>query len=916
MEGRILGQFKRLSKDESLTPEVFGAAVSQVYRLTPTNLAAAVFASAMIVYVLYPVTSTITLLSWYAALNAINLGRYLLILAYRRANPDPVDAQAWATRFTVSTLLVGIVWGLPGTLLYPTEGSQYAVTVAIVIAGTAAAAHTSLAALPRAFGAMLIPLMVPFIAYQFYLGGRERIMTGIAAMIYAAVLLIMTRSTNRYIRESHELQFQSRDLIENLTSANQRVESANRELESQISGRIRAEEAARQQQQWLELLIQRTPVACVSWELNSATIRNWNPAAESIFGFARQEILGRSAFEMFVPPQLREQVADFWRAYQRQDGPMHGPLKSLTKDGRTILCDWFNTPLLGPDGKITEIVSLVVDITARKRIEQELQHAKDAAEAANTAKSQFLANMSHEIRTPMNGVLGMSELLLDSTLDDKQRRFAEAIHSSGEALLSIINAILDFSKIEAGKLVLERIDFSPRQVVQEVAELLAGRAQAKGLELLVRVDTAVPTRVNGDPHRLRQILMNLAGNAIKFTEAGEVVATVEREGPVEGGAELTNRDDGLQRCMLRFTIADTGIGISAEQQAHLFQPFSQADGSTTREYGGTGLGLAIARELTGLMGGSMGVDSVSGKGSRFWFTVSVGDAPASEESIPATQEALAGLRILIVEDNATNRSILEYQTDAWAMRPSSVASGESALSLLHAAAAGGEPFALALVDMMMPGMSGLDLAKAIKADPRIASLPLIMLTSLGGQAGPGPAHAAGVAAVLTKPVRQDELCLTIRQVLGSPADMIDANAAARAPEPARLFGHVLVAEDNPVNQTVAQAMLKALGLRVSLANNGREAVAKVREEAFDLVLMDCQMPELDGFGATAEIRNAEQGSGRHMTIVALTANALQGDEEICLAAGMDDYLAKPFSRKQLQALLARWLTHKGNLSER
>jgi len=500
----------------------------------------------------------------------------------------------------------------------------------------------------------------------------------------------------------------------------------------------------------------------------------------------------------------------------------------------------------------------------------------------------------------MNGVLGMAELLLETDLSGKQRRFASAIRNSGESLLAIINDILDFSKIEAGKLELERVDFAPAAELEDLAGLFADRALAKSLELIVRADASVPPWVCGDPHRLRQILLNLVGNAIKFTERGEVVVRCTR---VEAEAGEVSSAQSATR--LRFEVSDTGIGITPEQQVRLFYAFAQADGSTTRKFGGTGLGLAIAKELSHLMGGEIGVESEPDVGSTFWFTIRVTCPQAPAVAAPAGAD-LTGQRLLIVEDNPTNLAILDEQARGWGMAVATATDGEKALALLRRAAVDGERFALAVVDMKMPRMDGLELVRAIRADASFAGLPVVMLTSLGGEGEISAAREAGVTAYLSKPIRQAELRQVIVETL-HPTGVRQPESQVATPAQTQFAGHVLLAEDNPVNQEVALGLLEALGVSADVVENGRQAVEQVAAARYDLVLMDCQMPELDGFAATAAIRSHERESGAHLPIVALTASALDGDREICLAAGMDDYLSKPFTREQLAVTLAPWL---------
>jgi PAS domain S-box-containing protein len=649
----------------------------------------------------------------------------------------------------------------------------------------------------------------------------------------------------------------------------------------------------------------------------------WNPAAERILGYTETEAIGQDLHALIVPSKYHEAHRAGFPAFKKTgQGNAVGKtldLEALRKDGTEIFVQ-----LSLSSARLNDqwhAIGIIRDISENKRREEELRKTNrqleeavawakdmaDHAEMANAAKSEFLANMSHEIRTPMNGVVGMTGLLLDTALNAEQRRYADIIRNSAESLLTVLNDILDFSKIEAGKLEIEEIEFNLHTLLEDFASSMALRAHGKGLEFICAAAPDIPAYLGGDPGRLRQILTNLTGNAIKFTPKGEIAVR----------ANLVSETDA--EVVLRFSVKDTGIGIPEDKQTSLFDKFSQADTSTTRRYGGTGLGLAISKQLTEIMGGGIGVLSEEGQGSEFWFTVRL-EKRVGEARGMAPVSSIRGTCILVVDDNATNREVLMAQLKAWDLRAEEVPDGPAALKALCRARDNGDPFRAAIIDMQMPGMDGAALARIIKADETLKEVRLILMTSLGQRGDARKMEEIGFAAYLTKPMRQPELFDCLSTVLADrfparPEHPIVTRYTVRELRQAR-GARILLAEDNITNQQVALEILKKMGLKADPVANGAEALKALATIPYDLALMDIHMPEMDGFEATRQIRSPEfPVLNSRIPIIAMTANALQEDREKCLKAGMNDYVSKPINFQILVEVLAKWLPKKNNTPE-
>ena len=843
--------------DPRVEAEVRRAALSQLLKGGPLAEAVHVLLVMVVAALVWNSLPLALTAGWVGAVTAAAALRTWWRLGLSRRTASPEEALR-GVRLTVAG--VGLAWGFGAAAAIPALGLDQAALILVVLAGIVAGATGTLVGDRRSFHYLLLTALAP-LPIGILLHGHSRV-----HLIATLLIVLFVGGMDRVHRRAY------RTFVERVRAAVLLASST--------------QDLARQHA-YLDALIASTPVAIAVLD-GRRSIRSVNPAFETLFGYSTAEAVGASIDALIVPDSLRSESSDL-EARARAGEIVRVEIERRRKDGRPIQVRLSAAAVkAAPEGGL---VALYEDISDRKAAEQAMRAARELAERVARARSAFLANMSHEIRTPMNAVLGFVELVLDTELQVEQRRALELVRSSSEALLTILNDILDYSKIEAEHLELESIPFDLPKVVHATATLLAVRAREKHLELTVDVPPDVPHIMRGDPTRVRQVLMNLIGNAIKFTEQGEVDVSA---------AVVGYHDD---RTSVRFRVRDTGIGISDEQLATIFDEFTQADASMTRRYGGTGLGLAISRKLVALMGGQLSVTSEVGRGSEFSFTLRLPVERSAAAATPGRAVSLGGRRLLVVDDNETNRRILRDMLGAEGVAVHEAARADAGLTALRRAAAAGTPFDIAILDAQMPDQDGFELAAAVRADPDLAATKLLILTSAGQRGDGERCRQMGIQAYLTKPIARADLIEAVGTVLleAPPAGAAPALITRHSIAESRHTLRILLAEDNLVNQQVATAMLVKRGHQVDVVGNGREAVDAIGAHDYDLVLMDIQMPEMDGFAATQAIRALPRG--RSLPIIALTAHALSGERERCLERGMTGYLAKPFKAHDLFAAI-------------
>jgi PAS domain S-box-containing protein len=837
--------------DDQGKTAIHGLQLQQMLSASRASIITSILLASGLAYIQYGAVAPDTVLAWFAVLVVVMLIRIALALAYlRKPAFDPVTIEVRLRRFRLGVLMAGLTWGAAGFLLFPADHPQHQMFLMFILAGLTAGAAISYAA--DLISALLFSVLVllPILVRLFGSHGDLSVAMGVAVLLYLAFIVASLRHIHGHITENISL----------------RLDAARNEQDLKVK-----EERYR-------LLLAHLPAGVFHYD-TELIISYCNDRFADMLHNTAAGLIGRDMKQLndksVIPALslgLRGEIGHFEGHYRATFSESEGWI------------DMICAPSRDASGRIVGGIAIVQDISERKEAERAVLRAKELAEQASKVKGDFLANMSHEIRTPMNGILGMTELALDTELNDEQREYLLLAKSSADSLLTIINDILDFSKIEAGRMSLEHIEFSPEQLLRDTLRSLAIRAHQKQLELLLNLGPDVPERLIGDPGRLRQIVVNLLGNAIKFTEHGEIEVAVRRLG------------DGL-----RFSVRDTGIGIPADKFQAIFESFSQEDTSTTRKYGGTGLGLTISAQLVELMGGRIELESQVGRGSTFHFTLKLAAAPG-EPVPPRDASQMAGMPVLVVDDNASCRQLLREMLLSWRMQPVVVSDGEQALAELERAGRAGRIYPLALIDTRMPGMDGPGLIERIRRHPFRPQASIMMLTTSEPHGLTARLREQGLNEFLVKPVPPSELLDAIANVLGEPSTVAVRVAAPVVGLNTRSL-KLLLAEDNAINQKLAVHLLEKLGHRITLANNGAEALKCWQREAFDAILMDVDMPEMNGYEATRRIRIEEQLSGRHVPIIAITAHAMPGAREECLHHGMDGYLSKPISTRELwQAL--------------